>query len=343
MYKVLIADDSASTRLALEKIIEKEPDFKIIGVAFDGEELLRKIEYLKPDVITLDLEMPNLNGLKALEKIMKSNPIPVIVVSSLTPAGAKETITALELGAIDCILKPSYYPRQSTLDFEKELVNKLKAAISARMFSAKGNELNNAVRSNENSYKNTFDIVILGISTGGPSTLKKIIPYLPADLPVSFIIAQHMPLGLTQSLAENLNKISNIRVKEAKDGDIVSPGRILIAPSGYQTTLKQRQHGVTIKISESTKDELYRPSIDLLFSSAAKMFKAGVLGIIMTGMGSDGTEGAKEIKNAGGSIIAEAEESCVIYGMPKSAVDAGVVDYVLLLNSIVPKIIELLS
>ena len=331
MYKVLIADDSASTRLALEKIIEKEPDFKIIGVAFDGEELLRKIEYLKPDVITLDLEMPNLNGLKALEKIMKSNPIPVIVVSSL------------ELGAIDCILKPSYYPRQSTLDFEKELVNKLKAAISARMFSAKGNELNNAVRSNENSYKNTFDIVILGISTGGPSTLKKIIPYLPADLPVSFIIAQHMPLGLTQSLAENLNKISNIRVKEAKDGDIVSPGRILIAPSGYQTTLKQRQHGVTIKISESTKDELYRPSIDLLFSSAAKMFKAGVLGIIMTGMGSDGTEGAKEIKNAGGSIIAEAEESCVIYGMPKSAVDAGVVDYVLLLNSIVPKIIELLS
>lgn len=344
MYKVLIADDSASTRLALEKIIEKEPEFKIVGVAFDGEEVLRKIEYLKPDVITLDLEMPNLNGLGALEKIMKSNPLPVIVVSSLTPAGAKETITALESGAIDCILKPSLYPLQSTIDFENELITKLKAAVTARMFSLKGDAPNNV-----GSYhgmpggKNNFDAVIIGISTGGPSSLKKIIPYLPEHLLVSFIIAQHMPLGLTQSLAENLNSISNIRIKEAREGDIVYQERILIAPAGYQTTLKQRQHGVTIKISDPSKEDLYKPSINLLFASAAKVFKSKVLGIIMTGMGSDGTAGAKVIKEAGGTIIAESEESCVIYGMPKSAIDAGVVDYVLPLNAIVNKIMELVS
>lgn len=341
MFKVLIADDSASTRLALENIISKEPGFKVVGMAFDGEEVLRKIEYLKPDLITLDIEMPKLNGLQVLDKIMKYNPIPVIVVSSLTPVNSRETLLALEAGAVDCILKPSSYPYKSNTNFENELIDKLKAALNARFFNwdRTDPDLSDQPQKTTNS---NFDIVVLGISTGGPSSLKKVIPYFPEYLPVSFIIAQHMPMGLSQSFVENLNAMSNIRVKEAEDGDIVTPGRILVAPSGYQTTFKQRQNGVTVKISNPSRDDLYKPSIDLLFSSAAKIFKSRVLGVIMTGMGNDGTKGSNDIKMSGGMIIAESPETCVIYGMPKSVIDAGLVDHIVPLNRIVDKVMDLI-
>jgi len=404
MINVLVADDSSFMRLAIDKMLSRDPEFNIVGFCTNGQEVLEKVKELKPDVLTLDIEMPKMNGLQALELVMESNPLPVVMVSSLTVEGAEETLKALELGAVDFIAKPSSFVSLKITDIYQELAYKIKAAskanLSIKFRHAKSrlkfvnritdsipptnNKINilplekkaNFIRKVDeipfkknaeelllnklNEVKETVlitkdklaeqrkrirffrpELIIIGISTGGPVSLQEIIPKLPKDLPCGIIIAQHMPLGFTNSLANRLNNMSSIEVKEAETGDVIRAGRVLVAPSGYQTEVAKRFIGYSVHITDKGSGYLYKPCIDLTLSSAAKMYQDKVLGIIMTGMGSDGTLGAKDIKAYGGKVFAESEETCLISSMPKSAVKAGVVDCVYPLNEIANAIVSL--
>lgn len=371
MINVLIADDSAFMRLAIDKMLSKDPEFNVVGFCSNGEEVLEKVKVLKPDVLTLDIEMPRMNGLQVLEKIMSINPLPIVMVSSLTMEGSEETVRALELGAIDVVAKPSSFISLKITDISEELSRKLKIAAKAKIFhtisstpqvtNPKLRFLTERIRNNaeklakdinlknykpvtslppvhhekpeEKIFKHEInfkpDLVLIGISTGGPAALQKIIPGLPQDLPCGVIIAQHMPQGFTKTLANRLNQTSKLEVKEAEDGDAIKPGRVLVAPAGFQTRIRKRFAGYCVQITDdSDKNYLYKPCIDVLFSSAAEMYKNKTLGIIMTGMGNDGTKGSIEINHAGGMVFVQSEDTCVVSSMPNSVVKAGVANKV---------------
>ncbi len=378
MINVLVADDSAFMRLAIDKMLSRDPEFNVIGFCSNGEEVLEKLKTLQPDVLTLDIEMPKMNGLEVLDKIMKTRPIPILMVSSLTVEGAEETIKALELGAVDVVAKPGSFVSLKITDIFEELSRKIKAAAKAKVYQKpltlqihnpklkflaeriKERAERIAKEINLKDYKpliniptqqseeilESFDftpeLIILGISTGGPISLQKIIPELPADLPCGVIIAQHMPLGFTKTLSQRLDFTSKIEVKEAEDGDVIKPGRVLVAPSGFQTRVKKRFVGYSIQVTDETeKNYLYKPCIDILLSSAAEMYKNKVLGIIMTGMGNDGSKGALEINKAGGKIFAQSEDSCVVSSMPAAVIKAGVADKIYSLEQMSKAIIQL--
>jgi two-component system chemotaxis response regulator CheB len=347
MINVLIADDSAFMRLAIDKMLSRDPDINISGFCINGPEVLVKLETLRPDVLTLDIEMPEMNGLQVLEIIMSNNPLPVIMVSSMTGAGTEETVRALELGAIDVVAKPDSFNSLKITDIFDELTTKIKTAAKAKVFKQEINTNTDSGGQNGDKNKNSGsdfkpELIIIGTSTGGPLSLQKIIPELPGSLPCCIIVAQHMPVGFTRALADRLNQNSALEVKEAANGDMIKPGRVLIAPSGYQTRIKKRYVGYCTEIvAENDKDYLYKPCIDHLFSSAAETFKDKVLGIIMTGMGDNGTRGAIDINQAGGKIFVQSGESCVIPSMPNSVVKAGVSDKIYPLDLIAKSIIEL--
>lgn len=394
MINILIADDSAFMRLSIDKMLSREPEFNVIGFCTDGEEVLPKVLELKPDVLTLDIEMPKMNGLQVLEKLMEVHPMPVIMVSSLTKQGTEETIKALELGAIDVIAKPGSFVSLKITDIFNELSQKIKYASKARIRKKveKIPEINNTklkflaerIRNRAeqiakdinlrdykplikvpNEQKNEIipsseqkekvieskassivdfkpEIILIGISTGGPASIQKIILDLPEDFPCGIVIAQHMPLGFTKTLATRLNSLSRIEVKEAEEGDIIKPGRVLIAPSGMQTRIRKRFLGFYTAISkDEDKNYIYKPSIDVLFTSAAEMYRSKTLGIIMTGMGNDGTQGCHEIKKYNGKVFAQSEESCVVSSMPHSVIKEGLTDKIYHLDSMSHAIINL--
>lgn len=389
MIKVLIADDSAFMRLSIDKMLSREPEFKVVGFCNDGEEVISKIMELKPDVLTLDIEMPKMNGLLVLEKIMNEIPMPVIMVSSLTKSGTEETIKALELGAVDVIAKPGSFVSLKITDIFEELSQKIKCAAKAKVKTIKQLEQNNAkirflaekiksrveqiakdinlkdykplikvhleVKETKQEEKSTTklhitekvtsfipEIIMIGVSTGGPASIQKIILTLPEDFPCGIIIAQHMPLGFTKSLASRLNSLSKIEVKEAEEGDSIKSGRVLIAPSGMQTRIRKRFVGFNTSIrKDEDKNYLYKPSIDVLFTSGSEMYKNKTLGIIMTGMGNDGTEGCRHIKKAGGQIFVQSEESCIVSSMPHSVIKHGLQDKIIPLEFISEQIINL--
>lgn len=348
MIKVLIADDSVMMRLTLERVLSSNPDFDIVGFCSNGHEVLEKVKILKPDVLTLDVEMPKMSGLEVLEILMETNPLPVVMVSSLTKEGAEETIKALEIGAVDFFLKPSSKNLEGLKKGFEELVEKVREASKAkviqslasriRTISKKNNEEVKAEKINlqeelvsniRNNEKETFkpELIIIGISTGGPASLNKIIPKLKEDLDTTIIVAQHMPLGFTKSLATRLNQISKITVKEAENEEVIKKGVVYIAPAGFQTRIKRKFAQPIFNIEkEFSKELLFKPCIDVTFSSASDSYKDKVLGIVMTGMGNDGTKGAKYIKDNKGMIYTQSEESCVIASMPKSVIKAGFSD-----------------
>lgn len=348
--RVVVVDDSPFMRKIISDILNSDKNIQVIGTAKNGKEAIQTIEALKPDVVTMDIEMPIINGLDALKNIMQTNPIPVIMLSSLTAKGAEATIEALELGAVDFIQKPSSLFKLNTEDFKVEIIQKVKSAHKAKLISSYSTSIKQRVehfdyKKEEVAIKSPIkNIIAIGTSTGGPRALQHIIPSIPKGFPGSIFIVQHMPPGFTKSLADRLNSISHVTVKEAENSEKVYPAHVYIAPGNYHLRIKgNRSDELFIDLSQDPPVSGHRPSVDVLFTSLSKLDLSAIktVGIIMTGMGSDGTNGLKDLKNKKQwHIIAQDEESCVVYGMPKSAIRAGVVDEILPLDRIMKAIIN---
>lgn len=319
--RVLVVDDSAFVRKAIERMLGTVDDIEVVGFAADGEEGLAKARELRPDVVTLDVKMPRLGGLETLERLMAEQPVPVLLMSTLTQEGAEVTLRGLELGAMDFVDKSSVQP-MSMLSLADELVAKIRALGGARVRARPRAALSHAGP----ALAAPAQCVVIAASTGGPSALQALVAGLPAGFPAAVLVVQHIPRGFTKSLAERIDARSAIPVREAVDGDAVESGRVLIAPAGIHARLVRRPGGVEITLDEEPRDTLHRPSADVLMASAAEVYGPLVVGVVLTGMGADGTEGLRAIREGGGLTLAESEETCVIYGMPKAAIEAGVVD-----------------
>ncbi|HAM50421.1 MAG TPA: chemotaxis response regulator protein-glutamate methylesterase [Nitrospiraceae bacterium] len=351
MVKVLIVDDSAFIRNALSNMLSSDPEITIVGTARDGLEAIEKVQVLKPDIVTLDVEMPRMDGITALKHLMKTNPIPVIMVSSLTTDGAKATLEALDLGAVDFIPKNLSDLSINIVKIKELLLDKVKhlgrTGVVRRI--REGHRLSTipkekaiphpmAVRT---TGERRIGIVSVGTSTGGPRALQDIIPKLPKDFPAPVVVAQHMPASFTGPFAERLNQLSQIMVKEAEEGEPLKPGVVFIAP-GYGHMRVSRKRGIetVISISENREEFIYRPSVDALMLSVAEFFPGRALGVILTGMGNDGLKGLAAVKKNGGRVFAQNEETCVIYGMPKAVVGAGIVDKILPIEEMAEEMIN---
>lgn len=328
-------------RRLITSILETDPEIKVVGFARNGKEALEKIPRLRPQVVTLDVEMPGLNGLETLSALLKIFPVPVVMLSSLTTLGAEVTLKALTQGAIDFITKPTDPATLRTI--APEIITKVKTAalvppgkLKPRLLEEEEQKSPPLVRGAPPlAFAGTVKAVAIGCSTGGPAALQKIIPLLPADFPAPVLIVQHMPPGFTRPLAQSLDVRSQIEVKEAESGDELKPGRALIAPAGSQMLLKPEQEEIKVNLSSSSPlPTRFSPSADALFLSIASVYRENALGVILTGMGNDGVQGLRVLKEKGGKVIAEAESSCVVFGMPKAALEAGVVDLVLPLEEI---------
>ena len=345
--KVLVVDDSAFMRKSLSIMLESDPGIEVVATAMDGLDGLNKVKNLRPDIVTLDIEMPKMDGLTALKHIMKQSLTPVIMVSSLTTEGADETLKALDLGAVDFIPKASSFVSVAIAAIKEDLIRKVKAfAKNKKSVISRLNTFHNKSINKNASGVNTptatiktlpkgnYRAVVLGISTGGPISLQKVVPVLSSKLKVPTFIVQHMPPKFTASLAQRLNNMSSLEVKEAENNEIVRNGVVYIAPGGMHMTLKKSGTSIAISISEMPKETLHRPSVDVLFESAEKIYGKNVLSVIMTGMGRDGLEGVKKLKAIGAHCIAQDESSCVVYGMPKAIVENGLADTVASLEEI---------
>ena len=338
--RVLVVDDSAYVRKVVTQMLSRSPFLEVIGIARDGREALELVDELKPDVITCDLNMPEMDGVAFVQAQMARRPVPIVIISVASGAG-DQVLSALDAGAIDFLQKPTALASDRLLDVADELVEKVKAAASVPMQRAVPVPVGaSALASLRHVTGNAVDIVVLGISTGGPQALKVLIPRLPAALPVPIAIVLHMPPGYTALYAEKLGDVTQLPVKEAAEGDDVKPGQVLLAPAGRHLTLKRQGGRVVCHLDLRPLDTLHRPSVDVLFQSAAEVYGDRVLGVVMTGMGSDGRAGAAWIKAKGGHILTEAEASCVVYGMPRSVVEAGLSDAAVPLEGMAEAILE---
>lgn len=398
MIRVLIADDSAFMRKVLSDLFASQPDFEVAGVARNGQETVEKVKELSPDLLTLDVNMPVMDGLHALEIIMRENPIPVVMLSSLTQRGTEQTVRALALGAVDFISKAG--GSISSIDgIANEILDKCRAAARAHVikntpvvspklqpqgppvmkrialpqrqaykppesspkrdgpavginpYGANVKRNNPLLTRNANPPippnkpsavpmkdmgRGADKLVVIGTSTGGPQALQNVVTRLPGNLPCGVVIVQHMPAGFTKALAERLDSISAISVKEAEDGDKIEAGKVYIAPGNYHLRIKNGTH---IVLGQDPPVGNHRPAVNVMFSSVAQLGRK-LVAVIMTGMGCDGCEGMKEIKAAGGYSIAQDEPTCVVYGMPKAVVDAGLADEVRPVQNIAQAIVE---
>jgi two-component system chemotaxis response regulator CheB len=323
LVRVLIVDDSAYVRKVIRQMLSRSPFIEIVGTAGDGREALEMTAELKPDVITCDLIMPQLDGVGFIHTQMARQPIPIVVVSVASESG-ELVLAALDAGAVDFVQKPTALATDRLLEIGDELVEKVKVAARAHPVVSRAPTAP-VVRTAAATH--AFDIVVIGISTGGPQALKMLIPKLPAELAVPVAIVLHMPVGYTELYARKLNEQSALTVLEARGGELVTPGQVYIAPAGRHLTFRRDMAGqVVTYLDVRPLDTPYRPSVDSLFHSAADVYGSRVLGIVMTGMGSDGRDGSAWIKAKGGTILTESEASCVVYGMPRSIVEAGLSD-----------------
>ena len=341
MIKVLIVDDSAVMRKILTKELSKYKDIEIIGTAVDPYIARDKIVQLRPDVITLDLEMPRMDGLSFLKKLMKYYPVPVVILSSFTPKNSENALRALELGAVEAICKPG--SAYATTDISRRLVHAIRAAASSRIVSLEQSATAPAIGQLKNLHVQTADKVIaIGASTGGTKAIETVLMSLPENTP-GIVIVQHMPENFTHAYAERLNKTCSLEVREAKDYDHVRPGVALIAPGDRHMMLSQNREKNVVKIKEGPPVHYQRPSVDVLFQSVARCAGENAIGILLTGMGADGAKGMLALYERGAYTIAQDEESCVVFGMPREAIKLGAVDKVVSLQKIPQTIIEALD
>ena len=344
MIKVLIVDDSALVRKVLTEELNKQHDIEVVGTAIDPYAAREKIVQLKPDVLTLDLEMPRMDGLSFLAKLMKHYPMPIVVVSSLTPKNSENALTALRLGAVDVISKPG--SSYSTQNISKAIVKAVRAASLAKFDKNALEESREEPgakqeikKPNLNLFHTTDKMIAIGASTGGTKALERVLVGLPANMP-GIVIVQHMPPVFTKSFADRLDSVCRLHVKEAGDGDLIEPGTALLAPGNYHMLVERRSAKYHVQIKQGPPVHHHRPSVDVLFNSVAEFVGVNASGVILTGMGADGAKGLLAMKHAGAHTIAQDEASCVVYGMPKEAYNIGAVDDVVPLHDISEAIIS---
>ena len=328
--RVLVVDDSALMRKLISKLLERDEEIEVIATAIDGYFALSKVAQLKPDVVTLDVDMPRMDGITALSEMVSKHQIPVIMLSSLTTRGAALTMQALEKGAVDFICKPKS-PAQVG-EMADELLSKVKGAVRSNVVALSSELPEKAARrraATQSARQNTGKIVAIGASSGGPHALRYLLPRLPADFDAGVVVCQHMPESFTSMMARWLDDICDLEVREARDGDLALPGRVLIAPGNKHMKVRRVALGCEVILESGPLVNGHRPSVDVLFKSVAEQYSHEATGLIMTGMGSDGAIGLGEIKRAGGHTIAQDKESCSVYGMPRSALDRGSVEKVL--------------
>ncbi|MCB1189228.1 MAG: chemotaxis response regulator protein-glutamate methylesterase [Leptospiraceae bacterium] len=357
--RVLIVDDSVVSRKFLSMIVSDEEDMEVAGVAASGKIGLDRISQVNPDLIVLDIEMPDMDGITTLKRIRESYPkLPVIMFSSLTKKASTETLDAIAAGANDYVTKPSQTnsPEEALQNIKKELIPKIRALCKTEAYPSKRPSITQTYSNKPKQHIKTHSvpasssvpsaqikIVVIGISTGGPNALATMLPSLPGDFPVPIVIVQHLPPIFTNTLAERLDRISSLKVVEAKEGDKLIPGKVFIAPGDYHTSLKRFTNIVVIGLDQGPVENSLRPAADVLFRSAAKLYGNSVLGVVMTGMGQDGLRGSESIREAGGTILVQDEESSVVWGMPGSVSRAGLAHLIVPLNEIASEIIRLVG
>jgi len=339
--KVLVVDDSAIVREIIAKELSKDPEIQVVGTAPDPYVARDKIVRLSPDVVTLDLEMPRMDGITFLKKLMRYNPLPTIVVSSLTPEGGEMAMEALSSGAVEVICKPG--GPYSVGDISMQLIQKIKAAAKVKMkkrAESNGGKDKEAVAKKILAMtKTTNKVVAIGASTGGTVALENILKVMPPSSP-GIVIVQHMPAGFTKSFAERLNEVCQIEVKEAETNDSVTTGRALIAPGNKHMLLQRSGSRYFVSVKDGPYVLRHRPSVDVLFKSTSKYAGRNAIGVLLTGMGKDGAEGLLDMKNSGAVTIAQDENSCVVFGMPAEAIKLGAVDFTLDVSKIPEAILE---
>lgn len=326
--RVLVIDDSAFNRRAIVKMLESLPNVEVIGYACDGEEGLRKVIDLKPDLVTLDLQMPRMDGFTLLRIVMQNQPTPIIVVSSVS--GDENVFKALELGAVEFVSKPTARVSPSLMDIREELVEKVREVTGANLDNVLARSTSQETMRPRRPDPVTptvvaptasdFPVVAIGSSTGGPPALQTLFSSIQNKIPVAFAVAQHMPASFTRAFAERLNRFSALDIREAADGATLLPGQVLIAPGGKNLGFEERRGALVVKLSEPKPHHRYIPSVDVLFASLAPICKERLLGVVLTGMGNDGARGAVAVKEQRGAVFAEAEESSVVFGMPKETI-----------------------
>jgi two-component system, chemotaxis family, protein-glutamate methylesterase/glutaminase len=322
--RVLVVDDSALMRKLIPQILQTDSSIEVIGTAMDGNFGLKKIEELKPQVVTLDLEMPGMGGIDMLKEIMRRHRLPVIVVSSHSTQGASITLQALSLGAFDFVAKPTDVSARMP-QIAAELIGKIKAAAQSRGIVVRPMGVTSPAgeKAKLDARRKPTKVIAIGVSTGGPQALQYIFSQLPADFPGTIVVVQHMPEGFTEMFARRLDEICAVGVKEAQSGDVLLAGRVLICPGSRHIKVKRLPLGDVVVLSDEPRVNGHRPSADVLFRSLAEEYGSKGLAVLMTGMGDDGAQGLGAVKAAGGMTIAQSEESCVVYGMPKAAIDRG--------------------
>ena len=367
--RVLIADDSILFRKMIREALSREPDYEFVGVVRDGMDVLEKIKQFEPDLVTLDLGIPVLSGIDVLREIRRQGlQTNVLVVSAMTEDEVDTSLEALRLGAYGIAVKPTGgNATENCAGLKSVLASKFAAfrllhvrltAVSTGENAAledQGGQVTHQSESNgagltamcgknpsrfRKQRQGALSVVVIGTSTGGPEALRSVLPAIPWDFPFPVLVVQHMPKGFTASLADSLDGICPVNVAEAAHGDLVEPGRILIAPGGEHMKLRRQGNSVIVELTTDAPEHHCRPSVDVLFRSAVDVYGAGTLGIIMTGMGEDGAEGCRLIKNAGGSVIAQDEESCVVFGMPRLPVEEGIADAVVPLSELTSEMLE---
>ena len=348
--RVLIVDDSVFIRSALTKMIRTDPGLQVVGTASNGVEALEQTQALQPDVITLDVEMPRMDGIEALGRIMAEWPRPVIMLSFATREGAETTLRALDIGAFDYITKPGSDGSLSIASVREDLIAKIK--IAARSPLAPGSDFSRVLpaepdqlpASSSARIQVTPTILAIGASTGGPKALQQVLSALPASLPVGVLVVQHMPPGFTAPFAERLNTLCQLRIREAAGGEIIEPGNVYIAPAGWHLTVSRGAAGrCSTEVSKSPSATLHRPSVDILLFSVAETFRSQAMGVLLTGMGVDGARGMKAIHKAGGWTVGQNAETCVVYGMPRAAAEMRALSRVAPLSLVATEIMSALS
>lgn len=358
--RVLVVDDSAFMRKALSMMLDSDPHIEVVGNARNGKEGVELVKKLKPDIVTMDVEMPEMDGLTALRIIMEEQPTPVMMVSSITQQGAGATLEAMDLGAVDFIPKELSFVSLNIVHIKEELLEKIKtigqrrallmAAAKRRIVSKKISAETKAALGVSAGKKNPtpvkrragtrIQMIALGCSTGGPPALQEVVTRLPRNLPVPMLVVQHMPPKFTKTLAERLDSLSKVTVSEARLGEIAEAGHVYIAPGSKHMTLAPGAVTPSIRVADTPSDTLYRPCVDIMMKSVIKKFGKQTLGVILTGMGNDGLSACQELHKLGGKVIAQNEETCVVYGMPRAIVDNGLADIVSPIERITDEILS---
>jgi two-component system chemotaxis response regulator CheB len=337
MIRVLVVDDSALMRRLIPALLEQDSQIHVVGTAMDGAFALRKIDELRPDAITLDLEMPRMDGIETLRQITRVHQLPVVVVSAHTREGAAATFKALHMGAFDFVAKPRDVLAIGVQAIATELIAKIKAAVASPVRRVPtlppGVAAQSKAKAKHPSRPST-KIVAIGISTGGPNSLEVMLSQLPADFPACILVVQHMPAGFTDTFARRLNETCAVEVKEAQSGDLIATNRVLICPGDRHMKIRRMPLGDVVVLSDDGRVNGHRPSVDVLFHSAAQEFGANAIGLLMTGMGEDGAEGLGAMKAAGAVTIAQDETSSIVFGMPRAAIERGYANYVVGLSNI---------